>query len=65
MDSLRLKKMHGVADVEWLLQACSPIQQLAKVIPQDEKDTGSFTTLVQYMAKKETVSTIPVLMTVS
>jgi hypothetical protein len=56
MDSLRLKKMHGLVDVEWLLQACSPIQQFAKMIPQDEKDTSSFTSLVKHMAKKQMVS---------
>jgi hypothetical protein len=56
MDSLRLNKMHEIVEVDWLLRACSPIQQLAKVVPRDEKDTNSLAVLTKYMSKKQTVS---------
>lgn len=55
MDSVRLKRMHGIVDVEWLLQACTTVQQLAKMIPQNEKDTDSLAVLAKHMAKKQTV----------
>lgn len=60
VESLRLRRLLDVADIDGLLSACARPQQMAKLGPQSEADTPPFQTLVRYMRKKRKMSYAPI-----
>jgi len=62
VDSIRFNKLHDVSDLDIILRACKPVHQLAKLGPQDEKDTDALKSLVHYMHKRRQVTFAPLLL---
>lgn len=54
-DSLRLKKLHDVADLNLILPSCNLVQQAARLVPGSEKDKIAFETLAKYMTSQQKV----------
>lgn len=55
-DSLRLSAFHDIASLPVFLEACTRVQQFAKVAPQEDKDTDAIKQLAIYMMKRSLVS---------
>lgn len=51
-DSIRLQKIYGVADFYMVMQACSPVQQFAKVGPQDDGDAEALKAFTSYLRRR-------------
>ncbi|EIW64911.1 uncharacterized protein TRAVEDRAFT_140212 [Trametes versicolor FP-101664 SS1] len=51
-DSLRLSAFHDIASLPVFLEACTRVQQFAKVAPQEDKDTDAIKQLAIYMMKR-------------
>ncbi|KZT21687.1 hypothetical protein NEOLEDRAFT_1181525 [Neolentinus lepideus HHB14362 ss-1] len=56
VDSLRLKKLLDVADLDTLLSSCTRPQQMAKLAPQGQADTKPLETLTNFMLKRKKIS---------
>ncbi|EMD41671.1 hypothetical protein CERSUDRAFT_110243 [Gelatoporia subvermispora B] len=52
-DSLRLQKLHPVADLYLLLRACTTVQQLAKIEIQSDDDKEGFSAVLAYMQRSD------------
>jgi hypothetical protein len=58
MTSIRLSGFYDMVDLDMFLLACKPVEQLARLGPQGEKDMDALRTLASYMGKKQQVFTV-------
>jgi hypothetical protein len=55
MDSLRLKKLLSLANLEIVLRACSPVQQLARLLIKEGQSGEALRDLSVFMTRREQV----------
>ncbi|OBZ79786.1 hypothetical protein A0H81_00527 [Grifola frondosa] len=51
-DSIRLAAFHETADLPLFLGACAPVQQFAKLAPEEDQDTDAFNQIAIHMKQR-------------
>jgi hypothetical protein len=54
-DSIRLKKLHDLTDLDFLLPSFAQITQFASLVPHEAKDEEAFAIMREYLLLKEKV----------
>jgi hypothetical protein len=55
MNSLRLKRLLPLAQLDIVLRACTPVQQLARLGPQEQRDGEWLENLAKLMVQRQQV----------